>query len=283
MASNLKPVKVSKTSLVILTISVVVLAALIWKFYAIGDEEKRDFAEIKKSGIIRIATEYNSVGYFVKGDSIRGFQYELALLLEKRFGIKVEVIPQMNLQESMDGLNNNSIDIVARPITVTTQLRSLYHFTQPILLNKQVLIQRKAGFGKPSALIRNQIELARKTLYVHKNSPVLLRIRNLSIEIGDTIYMKEDEKYGDEQLIAMVSGGVIDYAVCDESIAQQLRDQYPGIDFGTDISFTQLQAWMVRKESKTLLDSLNIWLKDLKKTDEYRQIYKKYFSAQEKK
>jgi len=277
----MKTIKVSLQSIVLLVISLIVISVLLWKFYAHGDE-KRDFAEIKKSKIIRIATEYNSVGYFVSGDSIKGFQYELALLLKKRFGIQVEVIPIMSFEESVKRLNERDIDIVARPITITTQLRNQYRFTQPILLNKQVLVQRKAGSVKPSTLIRNQIELAKKTLFVHKNSPVLLRIRNLCNEIGDTIYMKEDDKYGDEQLIAMVSGGAIDYAVCDESIARQLQAKYPDLDFETDISFTQLQAWMVRNESKTLLDSLNVWLKELKKTEEYNRIYEKYFLKIEK-
>ena len=40
----------------------------------------------------------------------------------------------------------------------------------------------------------------------------------LSSRIGDTIYVEEIEKYGPEQLIALVAHGDIDYAVCDESI-----------------------------------------------------------------
>lgn len=241
----------------------------------------RDFKEIKKSGIIRIATEYNTIGYFVSGDTISGFQYELSKLLEKRFGIHVETTPVMSLEESMKGLSEQKFDIVARPITITTELRGQYLFTQPILLNKQVLVQRQSGFGKASELIRNQIGLAKKTVYVHKNSPAILRILNLSSEIGDTISIQEDDKYGDEQLIALVSGGAIDYAVCDESIARKCLAVYPGIDIETDISFTQLQAWMVRKESKALLDSLNIWLKKLKETEEFTRIYEKYFLKKE--
>ena len=37
----------------------------------------------------------------------------------------------------------------------------------------------------------------------------------LSDEIGDTIYIKEIEKYGQEQLLAMVANNDIDYAICD--------------------------------------------------------------------
>lgn len=69
-----------------------------------------------------------------------------------------------------------------------------------------------------------------------KGSPSILRIRNLGNEIGDTIYIKEIDKYGSEQLISLVAHGDIDYAVCDESIARAVTDSIPQIDINTDIS-----------------------------------------------
>jgi membrane-bound lytic murein transglycosylase MltF len=232
----------------------------------------RDFGEIKSSGIIRIATEYNAIGFYVAGDSISGFQHELTKMLEKRFHIRIETHPVMSLEESMKGLSEKKYDIIARPIPVTSELRQHFLLTTPILLNKQVLVQRKS----PN-LIRNQIHLGKKTIYVSKKSPALLRIRNLSNEIGDTIYVIEEEKYSDEQLITMVAKGAIDYAVCDESLANKKLQLYPNIDISTDISFTQLQAWMVRKSSPALLDSLNVWILEIKKTEEFRQLYRKYY------
>lgn len=87
-------------------------------------------------------------------------------------------------------------------------------------MNKQVLVQRKLENVPDSSLfIKSQLDLAGKTLHVVKGSPSILRIRNLGNEIGDTIYVEEIEKYGPEQLIALVAHGDIDYAVCDESIA----------------------------------------------------------------
>ena len=86
------------------------------------------------------------------------------------------------------------------------------------MLNKQVLVQRKEIGENDSLYIRTQLDLAQRTLHVVKGSPSILRIQNLGNEIGDTIYIKEIDKYGSEQLISMVAHGDIDYAVCDESI-----------------------------------------------------------------
>ena len=76
------------------------------------------------------------------------------------------------------------------------------------------------------------------------------------------LYIKEVEKYGPEQLIAMVAHGDIDYAVCDEQIARAAADSMPQIDISTDISFTQFYSWAVSKKSPALLDSLDTWLED---------------------
>jgi membrane-bound lytic murein transglycosylase MltF len=116
-------------------------------------------------------------------------------------------------------------------------------------------------------------------LYVPKDSPAKLRIENLSHEIGDTIYVSEDELYSTEQLIIMVAKGDIDFAVCDLQLAKKSATQFPGvIDIDTDISFTQLQSWAVRKNSPVLLDSINSWFNQIKQSGRYENIYKRYYS-----
>ena len=236
----------------------------------------KDYTEIKEEGVLRVVTEYNTVGYFVSGDTISGFQYDLVKLFGKEMKLQVEFYPEMNLQKSIDGLIAGEYDIIARSIPVTSELRKELNFTVPITLNKQVLVQRSAKYNKGIKPIRNQLDLAGKTLYVPQSSPSLLRIHNLSVEIGDTVYVKESEKYESEQLIIMVAKGDIDYAVCDEVIARKNKPRFPEIDIETDISFTQLQAWAVRKNSPELLDSLNTWISRLKQTREIDKIQKQY-------
>ena len=148
---------------------------------------------------------------------------------------------------------------------------------QPIVLDKQVLIQRTEAANNGLKPIRNQLDLAGKTLYIPKDSPAQLRLQNLGHEIGDTIYVIEDELYSGEQLAIMVAKGDIDYAVCDQQTAVLSQKQLPEIDIKTDISFTQLQSWAVRKDSPILLDSLNCWLEQIRKNGTFDKIYKKYY------
>ena len=242
---------------------------------------ERDYTEICNEGILRIVTEYNQSGYFVSGDTIRGFQYELSRAISEISGLEIQIFLEMSLSESFSGLDKRQYDVIARNIPITTELKENYHFTDPIVLNKQVLVQRKVSENDSASAvtIRNQLELAGKTLYIPENSPALLRIQNLMHEIGDTIYVIEESRYSSEQLIIMVAKGDIDYAVCDRHIAEIEKERFAEIDIDTDISFTQLQAWAVRKESPILLDSLNGWFRKVRDSGKYDEIYKNYYNT----
>lgn len=237
----------------------------------------RDYPEIKEEGILRIVTEYNQSGYYVAGDTIEGFQYELSQAIAKLSGLEVQTHLEMSLAESFRELSENKCDVIARNIPITSDNKEEYLFTEPIVLNKQVLVQRTEEANNGFKPIRNQLDLAQKTLYIPKDSPARLRLQNLAHEIGDTIYIKEDELYSSEQLAIMVAKGDIDYAVCDQQIAKISKENLPEIDINTDISFTQLQSWAVRKDSPILLDSLNSWLSQIKESGLYKEIYKRYY------
>lgn len=267
--------------IVLLGIVLVTMASL----YRIRKAEPlppKDYPEIQAEGVLRMMTEYNPTGYFVDVDTTLGFQYELCQEIAKLSGLEVQVHLEMSLEKSFELLDAQEVDVIARNIPITSENREQHLFTEPIVLNKQVLVQRTAEANQGIEPIRNQIHLGRKTLYIPKDSPALLRIKNLEHEIGDTIYIKEDVLYSDEQLIMQVAKGDIDFAVCNQQEAERMAKQYPEIDIQTDISFTQLQSWAVRKDSPLLLDSLNRWLNTLKQNGTYDKIYNKYYKNEKR-
>ena len=263
-------------------IPVIIVLALLFCFRRCDNQQKqplppRDYADIIREGVLRVATEYNSISFYVDGDTVVGFNYELIQAFGRDKGLRVDISPYMSFEDRLRGLSEDRYDVIAYGILATSKLKDSLLLTSPIVLNKQVLVQRKATVENDSLSIRSQLDLAQKTLHVIKGSPSILRIQNLGNEIGDTIYIKEIEKYGPEQLISLVAHGDIDYAVCDESIAQAAADSLPQIDINTAISFTQFYSWAVSKQSPVLLDSLNAWLDRFQKEEEYQKIYKKYY------
>lgn len=244
------------------------------------ESSPRDYAEIAASGVLRVVTDYSPLTYYMSDDSITGFDYELLQMIGKRTNLKIEITPEVSLTKSLEGLDNRDYDVIARLLPVTTENKQKYIFTQPLQLNKQVLVQRRDSVG--NVAIRNQLDLGQCTLHIAQDAPTRLRIENLSREIGDTIYIKEEPDCGAEQLIILVASGVIDYAVCDESEARAIGSTYDTLDYQTDISFTQFMAWTLRRESASLCDSLNRWIDEISHTKEYKALQEKYFGKKKR-
>lgn len=239
-------------------------------------EGPRDYEAIRSSGLLRAVTEYNSLSYHLDGDTIAGFQYEMVHAFARSKGLRTEITPLMSLEERLKGVEEGRFDLIACELPTTSRLKDTLALTRPLFLNRQVLVQRKQAEGG-STYIASQLGLAGKTLNVIKGSPAILRIHNLSDEIGDSIHIREIEDYGQEQLLAMVAHGDIDYAVCDESIARAFTDSLPQLDIHTAIGFTQFYAWGVSKQSPVLLDSLNAWIEAYTQSREFRRIHQKYY------
>lgn len=268
--------KTKKLLFVYIVLLLIVIATMFFLWQSLsGKLFVRDYPEIKEEGVLRIVTEYNQSGYYISGDTIEGFQYELSQAISDISGLEVQISLETRLAESFRLLSEGEYDIIALNIPVTSDKRNDFLFSDPIVLNKQVLVQRSGNDSVQP--IRKQLDLANKVLYVPEGSPAIIRIQNLQDEIGDSIYIVEDKTYSEEQLIIMVVKGEIDYAVCDQQMAETYKKIYPEIDIDTDISFTQLQSWVVRKDAPILLDSLNSWIDQIKKSGVFDNIYKRYY------
>ena len=243
------------------TILIFVLSVILFLVLCCGNtSSSRDYQEIKDAGVFHVVMDYTPSGFFRSGDSICGEQYEMVMALSDYLDIPVKIHLETGLKESLEGLKNGKYDIVARMIPVTSELKEFVAFTENIALDKQVLVQRKAS-DTTFVYIHNPLELPGKKIYVTHRSPHISRLQNLANEIGDTIEIVEMQDYESEHLLILVAKGDIDYAVCDYRTASKMLTDYPSLDITTNISFSQLHAWAVRKNSPQLLDSINVWIK----------------------
>lgn len=241
----------------------------------------RDWDEIVESKVINIATPYNLIDFTYGAEGFQGFQYELLNAILDSKGVDINIQPIADFDSMIEGLIEGKYDLLAAPIPNTTELKERIALTSPILKNNLVLVQRNDSTALADSLyINSQLQLARKEIYVLKNSPSILRLENLSNEIGDTIFYKELDRYGDEQLISLVAHGDINYAICDERIASRMADSIPHLDTSLAIGFTQLYSWAVNQNAIDLLEQLNTWIQEFIPTPEYTEIYTKYFKSQ---
>ena len=228
----------------------------------------RDWNQIKEDGRLKVAIDYSQLGFYHTGDSISGVQYEMIKALCHDLGIKPKFKMQADLKTEIDGLSNGKYDLVARLIPITTQLSGKVAFTHSLCLDKQVLVQRKPSIQDTvTTYIKSQLELPGHCISMPQTSPYTERLRNLGKEIGDTIDIETVAHYQSEQLVILVATGDMDYTVCSYNLAKQMSKSYPQIDYNTPISFSQMQAWALSKQSPELLKKINAWLD--KNADKY--------------
>jgi len=243
-----------------------------------------DLDSIIKRGKLIAVTDYNSTNYFIYKGEPMGFHFELLKSFTDHLGIDLEIITENHLEHAFNFLNSGEADLLAIGLTVNSSRKKGIVFTDPILETRQVLVQRKPRNWRSmtldaidSHLIRNQLDLANKTVYVQEMTSHYDRLKSMSDEIGDTINIIM-VPYESEVLIANVAKGEIDYTICDENVAQVNSTYYPDIDISTPVSFQQNIAWGLRKEnSGKLLSELNRWLNTYRNTGSYALLYAKYF------
>ncbi|MDF1575137.1 MAG: transporter substrate-binding domain-containing protein [Bacteroidales bacterium] len=240
--------------------------------------------EIRQYGALKVVTEYNSISYFLYRGQPMGFQFELLQDLANNLNLALEVSVSNDLDKNFADLREGTVDLIAMNLTVTSERKTDVAFTAPLLQTRQVLVQRKPEHWQKmnrvqldSELVRNQLDLGGKVVYVQKGSVYEARLSSLSDEIGGGIRI-EEVNMESEQLIHRVALGEIDYAVCDENVGLVNTTYFPELDVGTAISFPQHVAWAVHPRSDSLLKVIDQWINGFRRTDKYSILYNKYFN-----
>ena len=229
---------------------------------------------IREYGALKVVTEYNSISYFLYRGQPLGFQYEMLQELANHMNLPLEVSVSNDLGRNFSDLQEGQVDLIAMNLTITSSRKQDVAFTEPLLQTRQVLVQRKQ---EDAALIRNQLDLEGKEIYVQAGSVYEARLRALSNEIGGGINIRE-VNLESERLIQRVALGEIDYAVCDENVGLVNATYFPQLDVGTAISFPQHVAWAVHPRSDSLKKVIDQWITGYRMTDKYAILYHKYFN-----
>lgn len=253
----------------------------------VAPEVELDLEAIKERGYITALIDNNSFSYFIYKGRSMGYEYELLSLLAKHLKVELKLKVISGVDKGISDLNSGEGDILAFPLTVTTERTNYINFSNPLFNSYQVLVQRKPENW--STLTQQQIDkqvirdphlLMGKEVHVMKSSSFAERMKNLSNEMDGEILIVEDSANAEsESLIEQVALGNIEYTVADHPIAQVNANYYPNLDVSTIVSAPQQIAWSVRKNSPELLTVINQWLVKIKKEPTFMVIHKRYFKS----
>ena len=258
--------------LILLFVSAIVLFSLL-------PSGPRDIEKIQKSGEIRIAVRMNQIDCMMRGDTMAGFQYELARqFADSCLHVRIRWVRVPDVTEAIRLLEKGKVDLIAQNMPRATDVLQHIAISAPVLESKSVLVQRKYAGENDTTFVKNQLGLGKKQLCIVRGSSYAQRIRHLAEEISDTIYVSEMKVHDAEELILLIANGSIRYGVCDEKVANYFAKRFPGIDVSVDIGFPQLQGWGINKRSLGLTRAVNTWLQKFTKSDRFNLLYAKYYN-----
>lgn len=223
---------------------------------------------------LSVAMEMSPLTYSLSEDSATGFDYQILQDIARKHDLKMKLHPVGDLEQAFQGLYDGKYDILVASMPKTNALKKYFPLTDAVYLDRQVLVQ--LADSASGSYIGAAHELAGDTVWIPDGSPYLLRLRNLSKELGDSVYVANKEGHSSELLTIMTALGKIPRAVVGEAVARRIATDYPALDISTPVSLSQLQCWAVAPGDSVLLDSLNLWLDEFKATPEYKALEERY-------
>ena len=150
-----------------------------------------DLPQIKERGKLVVLTENSSTSFFIYRGEPMGFEYELLERLAEHLDLELEIVIADDMNDIFNELNTGKADLIACNLTITKERAEKVSFTDPYLVTKQVLVQRKPDYWEKMSdneleeyLISSTIDLIDQEVHVRENSSFYDRLVNLSDEGG---------------------------------------------------------------------------------------------------
>ncbi len=237
-----------------------------------GETWTGDLEALSGRRLIRVLTVYSVGRYYLHDGQEKGFTYELMKMFERfvndkqaRGHLKVNVVfVPVARNQLIPALLDGRGDIISAGLSITPERRAQVDFTMPVSKPlEEILVTGPAA--PPLATIE---DLSGQTLYVRQSSSYRESVEQLNQRLTDAGKPPVEielvsELLEDDDLIEMVAGGLLPWAIVDSYKTQLWDGVFDNLMVRDDIVFnsgTEL-AWAIRQGSPQLLQACNQFLK----------------------
>lgn len=221
-----------------------------------------------KTRVIRVLVHFDRTKFFVANGRPYGLEAEAFAEYEKFLNknrsrrspkISIVFIP-LRFDELIPALRAGKGDIAAGMITATADRKELVSFADPYLHNVSEILVANKDVPIPST----PENLSGKTIHVLRGSSYVRHLKDLNSRLTaaghhPATIVEMPSSANDEDILEMVSSGMLSYTVTDNCVAGHWAKILPGIRLVPDVAVAQRGsiAWAVRKNNPALLGSLN--------------------------
>ncbi len=228
--------------------------------------------EIQQRGELRVLSRYSLASYYVKADTLAGFEYELAQRFADYLGVKLKVIVPDNLTSMLRMIEEGQADLAAAGLTITEQRKNRIRFG-PVYHEVTQQLVYKRGSSKPKDITdipSGQLEVVAESSHVEQ-------LESLKEEIPELDW-RENNELDNSGLLELVQLELIDYTVVDSNEMSANQGLFPELRVAFDISEPQPLGWAMplADDDSLYLEVLNFF-QDMEASGELDRLIEKYY------
>lgn len=239
-------------------------------------DEPLPLQRILTTGILTAIIPNNTDCYHLNREEAVGLEYELTRRFADFLGVDLRVAAADSWQDMLEHLERGEGDIVAAGMPPQPGSRVPVMFSRGHLATRQQLVLRRG-----SRKIRGVSELAGKTVHVARGSVYRYTLERLQ-RAGIDVHIVLVDDVTTEMLIRMVADGEIAATVAYDHILRINRRYYPRAVAAGPIAQEENLAWAVPPNAHRLLDRIDRFFKNISKTGQLEQIYRRHYEAAER-
>ncbi|PHS23081.1 MAG: membrane-bound lytic murein transglycosylase MltF [Methylophaga sp.] len=228
--------------------------------------------EIRERGELRVLTRYGPTTYYVKGEELAGFEYELAKRFAEHLNVKLKIIVPDNLGDMLNLIEQGKADIAAAGLTITPDRQDIIRFGPVYQQVTQQLVYR-LGTKKPknlTALGDGQLEVVAVSSHVEQ-------LKSLREEIPSLTWT-ENTEIDSSGLLELVQLELIDFTIADSNEVAANQIKFAELRVAFNISDPQPLAWaMPFAEDGTLASEMDKFFDQLDESGDLSRLKEKYY------
>ena len=243
-AENMKST-IHKIEIIVLALVVIAVFAITHYYYSSSSL----LQQVKSEGEIIIITRNSPSTYYIGNEGPTGFEYELAEQFAEYLGVRLAIIVQNEFHQILPALVNGKAHIGAAGITHTRQ-REAYVDFGPDYHKIVSQVAYRGGQQKPKTIE----DLQNKRVAVIQGSTHAQMLLDHK-EFFPLLDWNEYPGLSTEDLIHLVSDGLIDYTIADSNELALNRRYFPKLRIGFNLGPEQSLAWAFQKSEDTSLQN----------------------------
>lgn len=248
------------------------VAVIIFLFRFIPKLSNKTLLEqIKSNGELIVVTRNSQTSYYEGADGPAGIEYELAKMFANKLGVKLKLIVPESLNDILDDLNKGLAQIAAAGLTVTKERKKHFQFGPAYQKVTEQLVYN-TDHQRPRSLssLHGQLEVVANSSHADRLHYLKKMIPKLS--------WKEDKNTDTEELLQLVSDGMIDYTIADSNQVALDQRYLLNIRVAFAISKPEPLAWALQKSTdNSLLLAVQKFFQQIKKNGELTRLIERNY------